>query len=390
MMKIHSQFQIMTVEEKVEELKQQRYEFESLLSHQKKQISSRFNPDLEEQFWGDRQTRICKLIVSAFFPISIFYLIFEVISLPINYFTTEEQYRNHDVLMTLISYSTGWLALFSIYLMAKHPVWKNSYSVIVATVICIGMSVVQIVLFSTQSLTMTWRGTLIIIFALMFAYMSSGLRPLHTLLAGFTAALFTCLVLWITGKVVPIWVLFNVLVLGNLVGLGLSFLTISTERIRFLQSIVIEFDTKIYELLNSHLTQLSHQDTLTLLGNRRSFRSLFDEKIVSSQNTQSTLAVLFIDVDYFKLFNDIYGQQQGDLALIRVAQVLKSHITAHDVAIRYGGEEFVIILEKTNLKQATYIAEKILKSIRDQQILHSRSEISTYLTLSIGLTLYQG
>lgn len=390
MMKIHSQFQIMTVEEKVEELKQQRYEFESLLSHQKKQISSRFNPDLEEQFWGDRQTRICKLIVSAFFPISIFYLIFEVISLPINYFTTEEQYRNHDVLMTLISYSTGWLALFSIYLMAKHPVWKNSYSVIVATVICIGMSVVQIVLFSTQSLTMTWRGTLIIIFALMFAYMSSGLRPLHTLLAGFTAALFTCLVLWITGKVVPTWVLFNVLILGNLVGLGLSFLTISTERIRFLQSIVIEFDTKIYELLNSHLTQLSHQDTLTLLGNRRSFRSLFDEKIVSSQNTQSTLAVLFIDVDYFKLFNDIYGQQQGDLALIRVAQVLKSHITAHDVAIRYGGEEFVIILEKTNLKQATHFAEKILQSIRDQQILHRRSEISAYLTLSIGLTLYQG
>ena len=390
MMKIHSQFQIMTVEEKVEELKQQRYEFESLLSHQKKQISSRFNPDLEEQFWGDRQTRICKLIVSAFFPISIFYLIFEVISLPINYFTTEEQYRNHDVLMTLISYSTGWLALFSIYLMAKHPVWKNSYSVIVATVICIGMSVVQIVLFSTQSLTMTWRGTLIIIFALMFAYMSSGLRPLHTLLAGFTAALFTCLVLWITGKVVPTWVLFNVLILGNLVGLGLSFLTISTERIRFLQSIVIEFDTKIYELLISHLTQLSHQDTLTLLGNRRSFRSLFDEKIVSSQNTQSTLAVLFIDVDYFKLFNDIYGQQQGDLALIRVAQVLKSHITAHDVAIRYGGEEFVIILEKTNLKQATHFAEKILQSIRDQQILHRRSEISAYLTLSIGLTLYQG
>ena len=390
MMKIHSQFQIMTVEEKVEELKQQRYEFESLLSHQKKQISSRFNPDLEEQFWEDRQTRICKLIVSAFFPISIFYLIFEVISLPINYFTTEEQYRNHDVLMTLISYSTGWLALFSIYLMAKHPVWKNSYSVIVATVICIGMSVVQIVLFSTQSLTMTWRGTLIIIFALMFAYMSSGLRPLHTLLAGFTAALFTCLVLWITGKVVPTWVLFNVLILGNLVGLGLSFLTISTERIRFLQSIVIEFDTKIYELLNSHLTQLSHQDTLTLLGNRRSFRSLFDEKIVSSQNTQSTLAVLFIDVDYFKLFNDIYGHQQGDLALIRVAQVLKSHITAHDVAIRYGGEEFVIILEKTNLKQATHFAEKILQSIRDQQILHRRSEISAYLTLSIGLTLYQG
>ena len=173
-------------------------------------------------------------------------------------------------------------------------------------------------------------------------------------------------------------------------GLGLSFLTISTERIRFLQSIVIEFDTKIYELLNSHLTQLSHQDTLTLLGNRRSFRSLFDEKIVSSQNTQSTLAVLFIDVDYFKLFNDIYGQQQGDLALIRVAQVLKSHITAHDVAIRYGGEEFVIILEKTNLKQATHFAEKILQSIRDQQILHRRSEISAYLTLSIGLTLYQG
>ena len=109
-----------------------------------------------------------------------------------------------------------------------------------------------------------------------------------------------------------------------------------------------------------------------------------------TKQAQSSLAVLFIDVDFFKLFNDVYGHQQGDHALVRVAQTLKRHIAEDDLAIRYGGEEFVILLVNTSLQEATQIAENILQDIRDQKIIHEKSEISAYLTLSIGLTLYAG
>jgi len=328
--------------------------------------------------------------LSAFVPACIAYLIFEIISLPINYLTTEEQFRNHDVFLTIFSYGAGWFALFSIYIMAKRPVWRNHYNWIVGIVLLITFTIVQSILFSTLSLSMTWRGTLIIVFAQMFAYMCSGLRPIHTFYVGISAAIITCFILWLNQKNIPSWVLFNVLVLGNLVGLGLAILTISTERIRFLQSIIIEYDKKIYEILNQHLTAISHQDTLTQLENRRSFKYQMEEKIATAKYMQNEFAVLFIDVDFFKLFNDIYGHQQGDLALIRVAQTLKNHIGKHDVAIRYGGEEFVILLEDTNLKDATSIAESILQNIREQKIAHEKSEISAYLTISIGLTLYQG
>ena len=76
------------------------------------------------------------------------------------------------------------------------------------------------------------------------------------------------------------------------------------------------------------------------------------------------------------MFNDVYGHQQGDLALIRVAQTLKRHISEDDLAIRYGGEEFVIVLVNTNLQESKQIAENILQDIRDQKIVHEKSEIS--------------
>ena len=115
-----------------------------------------------------------------------------------------------------------------------------------------------------------------------------------------------------------------------------------------------------------------------------------NEMIEWTKQSQSTMAVLFIDVDFFKMFNDVYGHQQGDLALIRVAQTLKRHISEDDLAIRYGGEEFVIVLLNTNLQESHQIGENILQDIRDQKIVHSKSEISAYLTISIGLTLYTG
>lgn len=374
----------------IQYLKKQREDFESLFESQSKSMLSLFSKDLEKNFWQDRQDRICKLVISAFFPICIAYFVFEVISLPINYFTTELRFRNHDTFLTMFSYTAGWFALLSIYFVAKHSVWKRHYNLIVSIVLLITFSIVQSILFSTLSLAMTWRGTLIIVFGQMFAYMCSGLRPIHTFYAGLGSSLITCFILWLNQQQVLPWVLFNVMVLGNLVGLGLSILTISTERMRFLQSIIIDLDKKIYEALNDHLLQISHQDTLTLLANRRGFEQKLAKSLYCAKDRDQPLALLFIDVDFFKLFNDYYGHQHGDMALISVAEVLKSNIREHDIAIRYGGEEFIILLNNSTEQAAINIAQRLLIQIRKQKIPHQYSKISEYLTISIGLTLYTG
>ena len=369
-------------------LQHNRQKIEALLESQRKKMGSVFSKELEQRFWRDREDRLTKLILRAIVPVVIAYFIFEVVSLPINYFTTEQQYRNHDVFMTVISYTAGWFALFGIYLTAKYEKLRYYYSLIVSIIICIALSIVQAVLFSTLSLAMTWRGTLIIVFALMFAYLCSGLRPKYMFITGIGSGAVACIAIFMMNKHVPTWVLFNVIVLGNLVGLGLSYLTISTDRIRFLQSIIIDLDKQIYELLNQHLFNLAQQDTLTALGNRRSLEHHLLQEFNSNHKQGKSFALLFIDVDFFKPYNDLYGHQHGDIALIRVAQILRRCIDEQDLATRYGGEEFVILLTHANFERARNIAEMIQKEMALQKIPHEKSTISKYLTLSIGFTVY--
>lgn len=374
----------------IDQLQQHKSEIEALLERQKRKLSFKFGDDLEAQFWKDREDRLIKLIVRAIVPAIIIFIIFECISLPLNYLTTEPEHRVNDLSMTMISYGTGWIALFTIFVMAKRPAWNRYYSPVVACVVCLGLSVVQSVLLSMHSLSMTWRGTLIIVFALMFAYLCSGLRPKTTFLASMISAVIACTYLWITNVKLPIWVISNTIILSNLVGLALSVLSISTERIRFLQSIIIDYDKQIYSRLNQYFIQLSHQDTLTMLGNRRGFEQHVQDAIDLTKNTKKPFGILFIDVDYFKLYNDLYGHDQGDNALIRVAQTLLRHVDDGDAAIRYGGEEFVILLKDTSHTEAAQIAENILNDIRAQKIKHQNSSIADYLTVSIGLTVYEG
>lgn len=374
----------------IDYLQSKKSEIENLLDIQHRKLKSKFEPELEHQFWKDREERLIKMIVRAIKPVIITFIIFELISLPLNYLTTAPEYRFHDVGLTMISYAMGWVALFTIYAMAKQPKWNQYYLHVVASIICIGLTVVQSVLLSTHALSMTWRGSLIIAFAIIFAYLCSGLRPKITFIASILAAIFTSIFLVLTHTGLPIWVITNTLILSNLVGLALATLSISTERIRFLQSIIIDYDKQIYSRLNQYFIQLSHQDTLTMLGNRRGFEQHLQEAIELTQTTKKPFGILFIDVDYFKLYNDLYGHNQGDNALIRVAQALLRHVDEGDAAIRYGGEEFVVLLKDTTQLEAERIGIEILDDIRAQEIEHKSSKICPYLTVSVGMTVYEG
>ena len=100
-------------------------------------------------------------------------------------------------------------------------------------------------------------------------------------------------------------------------------------------------------------------------------------------------AVLMLDVDYFKLYNDTYGHQAGDACLARVAEVLNTSVrTPEDVVSRYGGEEFVVILFDCEESVAEKVAARIQAGLRNAAIPHSASKVSECVTASMGIAGY--
>jgi diguanylate cyclase (GGDEF)-like protein len=107
------------------------------------------------------------------------------------------------------------------------------------------------------------------------------------------------------------------------------------------------------------------------------------------QREQNPLALILIDIDYFKRYNDRYGHQGGDDCLIKVAQAIAQvPQRPTDLVARYGGEEFAVILSNTDKQGAIKIAEAIQEAIAMLAISHESSEISTQVTLSIGVVSF--
>lgn len=128
--------------------------------------------------------------------------------------------------------------------------------------------------------------------------------------------------------------------------------------------------------------QLSVTDSLTGLLNRRYLDERLIEEINRARRHRSEIALMMIDVDNFKSYNDSFGHPAGDLALKMVAAAMKETLRADDVAARFGGEEFAILLPRTNVEEAAAIAERIRSRVEHTGFQHRR------ITISIGIAGY--
>ena len=173
--------------------------------------------------------------------------------------------------------------------------------------------------------------------------------------------------------------------------------TIEIELIQQLVSqvgIAIE-QAQLYQKLkiaNQRLHRLATLDSLTKLANRRQFNTYLNEEWrrlaqKTSQETKSPLSLILCDVDFFKLYNDTYGHLAGDCCLQQIARAIESAVARHNALVaRYGGEELAVILPNIKSEEAAYIAERIRKTVKSLKILHTKSPISQYVTLSLGVS----
>lgn len=139
--------------------------------------------------------------------------------------------------------------------------------------------------------------------------------------------------------------------------------------------------------LQKELEELSFQDGLTGIANRRMFDSIINIEWDNARRNHQPLSLIMLDIDYFKQYNDHYGHIEGDDCLKRVAEILDSAATrARDFVARFGGEEFVLILPETDTKSAEKVADRCRRRILKQQIPHERSLVDQVLTVSLGVS----
>ncbi|MBI5374880.1 MAG: diguanylate cyclase [Candidatus Schekmanbacteria bacterium] len=139
--------------------------------------------------------------------------------------------------------------------------------------------------------------------------------------------------------------------------------------------------------LRETLRNLAIRDPLTGLFNRRYMEESFSREIFRTERKGSMLGIIMLDIDNFKFFNDTYGHDAGDMMLRKMGEFLKKNIRGSDIACRYGGEEFLIILPEASLEITRERAEFLRIAVKELQIQCSEN-ITAFITLSLGVAIY--
>ena len=136
------------------------------------------------------------------------------------------------------------------------------------------------------------------------------------------------------------------------------------------------------------LQKLAVTDGLTKLYNSRSFYTQLETEVDRFNRYKHPLALLLLDLDHFKDYNDTYGHLVGDKVLVRFSQIIKSCLRANDTAYRYGGEEFTVILPETGGEEAGLVAQRIRAALENERFAPINGK-EVKITISIGVTEYQ-
>jgi len=162
------------------------------------------------------------------------------------------------------------------------------------------------------------------------------------------------------------------------------------ELVRILENVIAEKDLLAQRLqsANQELEGLAMTDALTKLPNKRCLEDFLRHTMARAERDNSVISLLMIDVDHFKHFNDTYGHAAGDLILSAVGQALLNNVRAGDLAARFGGEEFTVVLPGTSEEGALLVADRMRQAIEAAQVVCDKGQLS--VTASVGVTTMYG
>ena len=137
---------------------------------------------------------------------------------------------------------------------------------------------------------------------------------------------------------------------------------------------------------NQGQKNLAFTDGLTQIANRRFFDRYLDRQWWQNTKYDKDLSLILCDVDFFKVYNDTYGHQAGDECLKKVGEAIKKGVRPNDLPARYGGEEFVVVLPNTDPQTAALVAHNIRFKLKEMEIPHINSKVSSHVSISCGIS----
>lgn len=227
-----------------------------------------------------------------------------------------------------------------------------------------------------------------IMYAVVIIYAFVGLRFYHAMAAGWIGGILGLLLtMYLDGHLD--WPVLHRTYSGtSLLGMCLAYAIDYRNRVNFIQACALEDAHRRSESQNRQLQALSREDALTGLANRRYLDLMLVEEWNRAMRQQLPLAVLMIDVDHFKAYNDHLGHPAGDVCLREVARVIKSMARrSGDFAARYGGEEFALIYPTTNASQALGLARQLIEQVSQLKLAHPASSVGPVVTVSVGVAV---
>lgn len=158
--------------------------------------------------------------------------------------------------------------------------------------------------------------------------------------------------------------------------------------IRLVSPVVKQISLALANLqLRDHLREQAIRDPLTGMYNRRFMMESLEQYLSRGKRRSASVAILMVDIDFFKRFNDTFGHEAGDMVLVNVASEIKRNIRAGDIACRYGGEEFCLVCPETSLENVPHLANKLCDSIRRLDICLNGQPIGK-ISVSIGVSVF--
>lgn len=276
--------------------------------------------------------------------------------------------------------TVAWISYLAWPALARHYTWSVGLTgaaiIGLLTYVCNALIVPQL----SQSLTYA------IVFVLMVVASAVRLSVPWVLLTALGGAILGLGATLLAGDV-PDWKMWVHYYGGSLlIGVFISWMLERQEKFNLMQALLLIAEAAERSRLNEELERIACEDVLSGLANRRYFDDALSAEWDRMQREQRPLAILFVDVDHFKRYNDHFGHQQGDQCLAAVGQALRTCLNRPgDLAARYGGEEFVLMLPGTSQSGASDVASRALSVVDALKIPHPASETASNVTISIGV-----
>ncbi len=354
-------------------------------------IHRSFPEQLETLFWQSLVERATQMIRHIAMLGVLLYIVVGLITFPSIYLVASEATRLHDTLIWLLMYLNGAVCLSILPIMASIPGLAGYFQRSIVVVSFFGVFFTTLLTVQYQEVRLVQQGSYIVIFVYMLIYFLTGVRPFILLITCCIAGLLPLPIAWLMDIKIDPLNYFYAVIFSNFIGFFISQSIIGKERSSFLQARLLELDKMQAKAMSECLIRLSNEDPLTGLYNRRYFNQMIHEEWERAARSGESLSLVFIDIDCFKKYNDTYGHLKGDEALVKVAKVLQGQIRrTSDMASRYGGEEFILLLPNTPSTGAQVVANNIMTAVDQLDITHSASHVKPYLTLSIGIATWSG